>query len=385
MLKINYPTNPAELAALHINYKKSFDVIAIQKELTKFFNLKEMKTISKPPKAESLLIMNFESLLKESIRLNKLIKKPVHIKRLKSILNYDLSESSFIAKQQPNIAQFFAQNQDNINFATCYYCNIDYITAFKDFGDYKNGLDFVKRARKDELICIKGIGPAKAELIIQIHNRKHLKKIDDLPSGITQNDKDNLNKLIVNDYSSHFTLDHVLSKSDHPIAALSLYNFVPSCYSCNSKFKGSKKLIEKVSKSFLSPTSLNNLFTKEFKFKLFFEDKKNSKKLDINAVNEFYIDFDMTVNRADYELFLNIFKVHSRYVFHKREISNLIRKKIKYDDSHINKIAKLIKSSPEQVKEDIFGKELFDIHPEKYPLSKLKRDIAKEIGIKGVK
>jgi hypothetical protein len=385
MLKINYPTIPAELTALHSDYKKSLDVTAMQTKLTKFFNLKELKVIPNPPKVETLLVMNFESLLKESLRLKKYIKKQVYVDKLKRILNYDLSGPGCFTKQQPNIAEFFGKHQDKINLATCYYCNIDYITAFRDFGDFKNGLDFVKRARKDELISIKGIGPAKAEIIIQDPNRKKLKKMDDLPAGINPTDRDNLNKLIVNEYSSHFTLDHVLSKSDHPIAALSLYNFVPSCYSCNSKFKNAKKLIEKVEKSFLSPTSVNHSFSKEFKFKLFFEDNRDPKKLDIKAISEFYIDFDISINRSDYELFLNIFKVHSRYVFHKREISDLIRKKIKYDDSHIDKIAKLIKASPEQVKEDIFGKELFDTNPENYPLSKLKRDIAKEIGIKGIK
>ena len=57
---------------------------------------------------------------------------------------------------------------------TCYYCNIDHINVFNDFkGESKNG----------------------------------------------------------------FTLDHFIDKGTYPYLALSLYNLVPSCYTCNSKIK----------------------------------------------------------------------------------------------------------------------------------------------------
>ena len=56
--------------------------------------------------------------------------------------------------------------------------------------------------------------------------------------------KDNLKRFFVKSKHDHFTLDHVLNKADHTIAALSLHNFVPSCYACNCKFKGKVELIE---------------------------------------------------------------------------------------------------------------------------------------------
>jgi hypothetical protein len=36
------------------------------------------------------------------------------------------------------------------------------------------------------------------------------------------------------------TLDHFFSKSDYPFLSLSLYNLIPSCYTCNSSLKGSR-------------------------------------------------------------------------------------------------------------------------------------------------
>jgi len=380
MLKINYP-NKTNISVLEAAYKSALDVADMQVKLNDFFKLKALKSIPNPPTVEDLLTMKFEDLIKESIRLNRYFKK-VHKEKLKKILNYDIQKAQ-IPKQQPNIAQFFSSHQDKISLCTCYYCNIDFITAFKDFGDYRDALDFVKRAKPEELAAIRGIGAPKAAIIIA--ERKTLKDIDDLPNPINATDKKNLKLLIVNEYSSHFTLDHVISKSDHPIAALSLYNFVPSCYSCNSKFKNARKLIEHTRSSFISPTSANNAFSNEFRFKLYFHDNRDKKSLKHSAINEFYLDLEISANNKDYERFLSIFKIHSRYVFHKREIKDLIRKKIEYNDSHISKMASILKIGVEQVKKDIFGKELFESNQETYPLTKLKRDIGKEIGIKGIR
>ncbi|MBK8808647.1 MAG: hypothetical protein IPO21_19240 [Bacteroidales bacterium] len=58
----------------------------------------------------------------------------------------------------------------------------------------------------------------------------------------------------------------------------------------------------------------------------------------------------MSANQEDYELFLNIFKVHSRYVLHKREALELISKKKRYSDAHIRDIAKIVKIGEDKIK-----------------------------------
>ena len=41
-------------------------------------------------------------------------------------------------------------------------------------------------------------------------------------------------------------LDHFYPKSDYPFLALSLYNFIPSCQICNSRFKGNKDVCDSI-------------------------------------------------------------------------------------------------------------------------------------------
>ena len=52
----------------------------------------------------------------------------------------------------------------------------------------------------------------------------------------------------------YFTLDHVLCKSKNPFSALSLYNLVPCCHICNSKFKTTRTLVNTPDEAKLSPT-----------------------------------------------------------------------------------------------------------------------------------
>jgi len=40
------------------------------------------------------------------------------------------------------------------------------------------------------------------------------------------------------------TLDHFYSKSEYPFLAISLYNLIPSCYTCNSNLKGAKNFFD---------------------------------------------------------------------------------------------------------------------------------------------
>ena len=80
-------------------------------------------------------------------------------------------------------------------------------------------------------------------------------------------------------------------------------------------------------------------------------------------------------------MYINTFKLKGRYVFHKDEIVNLINTKNKYSDSNITEMAKQLKIPVQKVKEDLFGKELFHGRLEDKSMTKLKRDIAEQIGV----
>jgi hypothetical protein len=102
---------------------------------------------------------------------------------------------------------------------------------------------------------------------------------------------------------------------------------------------------------------------------------------DINGINDFVLDINISNNEADYDSYLNTFKIRPRYVFHKKEVLKLIKRRKSYSDSQLKEIADVTKSNIDQVKKDIFGEEIFNNSITSTPLTKLKRDIAREIGL----
>jgi hypothetical protein len=362
---------------LKINYKEISD---LQSEYLSVFNLENNEYIQEsyhkfrlttsnnflPERIEELIIAPIEDLVNFVFGLKNINN---HNKRwLKKFFNYDLFSKK--------IATFFIENKDRINLSTCYYCNIDYINAFKDIRDYYDGLDLIKRGENDEILKISSIGDVALN---NIDNT--VDDIEDLNLNSTQ--KNNLNLLILNDKHSHFTIDHILNKAKHPLIALSLYNYAPSCYACNSKFKTQKELIKNDNETFLSPTSKNFNFNTEVLFAVDFSEKKKRIE-DITSVDDFILDFNILLNEDEYNRYIDIFKLRGRYVFHKEKVLKLIELSKDYDDSAIKEFAEIIGSDKNKVKFDIFGSELFEGKLEDKPLTKLKRDIAKNIGIEGV-
>src|SRR5690606_32118753 len=81
---------------------------------------------------------------------------------------------------------------------------------------------------------------------------------------------------------NHFTLDHLLPQSEYPYLSLSLFNLVPSCYSCNSKLKNDKKIYSNLDELlFTSPTGGKTITDIIFKiyFKTGFDNKNLPKEL----------------------------------------------------------------------------------------------------------
>lgn len=128
--------------------------------------------------------------------------------------NYDKKGS---VAYQRKISNFFINKRYDLNLNTCYFCNIDYVNAFKDTQDYHHSLDFVKRASIVDLLKIEGVTEIRARKIIE--QRPTITNISDL--NIPENVKDNLDKVALKKSHSHFTLDHVLDKKKYPLFSLS--------------------------------------------------------------------------------------------------------------------------------------------------------------------
>jgi hypothetical protein len=358
MIKINYPTNKDEF---HKKYIKKLKITEdMRKKFYKLMNNTSFKRFN-INYLDYILLAPFEKILEISF-LYTLSNR--ELTALKLFFNYDQHSKN---KFQPKIKAFF---EKELKIKTCYFCNIDFVNAFNDINDYHDFSDFIKRAKKQDLIKLKGIGEITADKIIlqrkNVHNSSLIQTLISCNASIKIKDK-----------HSHFTLDHVLDKANHPLIALSLYNFVPSCYSCNSKFKGSKQFINNANMSYLSPTSENFSFNNDVTFKLYFHNGKDTSM--IQAKNDFILDFNYVKNEDAYKKYIDIFKLKGRYVFHKDIVLNMIKKKEQYSQSQIDEISNLIHIPSEQIKKDLFGKELFECNVEDVSMTKFKQDIAKNI------
>ncbi|MBK8808648.1 MAG: hypothetical protein IPO21_19245 [Bacteroidales bacterium] len=171
MLQINYPKNKIDLNLLHQKYVSAICSNDMEDKLEEYFNQRTL-IVPNAPTLEKLLLMSIEELLRESKRIGKYIKTDVQLKKLKKIINYDKAGKGYISKKQPKIAKFFSDNDNKIKLVTCYYCNIDYINAFPNIGDYKDNLHFVNKARKFELTAIKGIDDTNAKIIMNYRIKK---------------------------------------------------------------------------------------------------------------------------------------------------------------------------------------------------------------------
>jgi len=348
MIEISYPKNKKEFEK---EYLALFDIQKIEKAWED-----ELKSIDKNSK------QIFDSSIKKLLLLpfNKLLE--IYKKFPKNEKSEDIKKSIY-TEYQPEIAKFFMKYSKEINLKTCYFCNIDFINTVNF-----DVLDILKEGTKQELKELDGIGDIYAEAIIDYRENNVINTIQDITNIKGINNVSKIEESIV--VKNHFTLDHFLPKAECPILALSLYNFVPSCYSCNSKFKKEIKLLE----SYLSPTSKDFSVGKDIKFKAYYKDKVKKSNLTL--------EMKYPKNIQSYIL---TFKLKGRYEFHKNEAFELIEKQEKYSETRIDEIANILKISPHQVKKDIFGKELFEGDIQDKSFTKMKRDVAKNIGIKGVK
>jgi len=162
------------------------------------------------------------------------------------------------------IADFFMKHSELLALASCYYCNIDYINTFQNVSDYADIWDFLKNGPDEDLMTIKWVGESMAQKIRGICRTNNIASIDDLKIDKRVVDEIRNRQALmakgkpveVSSMRNHFTLDHVIPKADYPLFSLSLYNLVPCCSSCNSKFKSVTPLLNGNTDAFLSPSSV---------------------------------------------------------------------------------------------------------------------------------
>ncbi len=287
---------------------------------------------------------------------------------------------------QRSIADFFIEQK--INLKSCFYCNIEFINPFNQFIEYKSIDDFFKMATEDEwkeLISEKKGVEIYNHIRLNPHQRtKDLKKIKGI-GDITINEitLENINKL--KKFKDHFTLDHLIPKGKYPSLSISLFNLIPSCYSCNSKFKTTKVFDNLDTLHKISPSSETFNLDESLEFKINFDIenyfKRGNKNLDLTDIK-----ITNLVSERDVDKFIDMFNLKGRYDFHKNISFDLIEKRKMYSNSQLDEIEKIfsdnnIKIDKETLKKQIFGSVIFEKENTNEPFEKYKKDIARQLGL----
>lgn len=165
-------------------------------------------------------------------------------------------------------------------------------------------------------------------------------------------------------------LDHWFPKDKYYILALSFYNLIPSCHSCNHSKGNQSQIIWENEFDYYS----HPYFNKDDKFKFSF---------DYNSL----IDYNVIINAKDESKIkktLEEFKIDKIYNAHSnKELKDLLDLRYKYSDNYIdillNKTFKNVSMSKEEIYRIVFGIETEEKDYHKRPFSKFKHDIIEEL------
>lgn len=265
-----------------------------------------------------------------ALRLDK--KDRLHL-ALKELFSYTKDKGGRFNALSDSIIAFFKDKNNGFEIRTCHYCDMTYINCFQ--------YEEVKK------------------------NRNKMGK------------------------RTQFDLDHVLDKGRCPLVALSLYNLVPACPTCNGPHIKGKRVMNVTlnQRRKLSPTSDLYDFDNQVKIWLHPKTEKIPNTDFLKHLDDYELDFD-TLSDADYDKEINFLYLRERYNYHKCEALRLADLKAKYTPSKIKEMARIIcntgkeeQNEPthianvitEQIRRDIFGLDFSNEHHRAF--HKLRKDI----------
>lgn len=228
---------------------------------------------------------------------------------LKALFSYDKAEGAQFKALRPAFIDFFKDEKNGFKIHTCHYCDMSYINYFP----YDKG----KRTQ--------------------------------------------------------FDLDHVLDKGRCPLVALSLYNLVPACPTCNGPHIKGQRVMEVTlaQRQKLSPSSPLYDFNNKVKIWIRPINGKVHNTCMLKHQEDYELDFDTSADK-DYDKEIEFFYLRQRYNYHKCEALRLADLKAKYSKSKILEMAKIICGEGngrqrdltlanyrmiDQIQTDIFGSE----------------------------
>lgn len=166
-------------------------------------------------------------------------------------------------------------------------------------------------------------------------------------------------------------LDHFFDKKTYPYFAVSIYNLVPSCQTCNQR-KSTKQ--NAIYHPFVES------FSSDVKFKLQVKDCNF-----LYDVNSLTIEQEVLNNEVKANSHLETFNIENLYNEHKDIVLELIQKSQIYNESYIDELIQNYEGTIFKNREDLLRLitcgyiNAKDLH--KRPLSKLIKDISEELGL----
>ena len=170
--------------------------------------------------------------------------------------------------------------------------------------------------------------------------------------------------------------DHFYDKANYPLLAVSFYNLVPSCHTCNHA-KGNKK------------AKINPYFS-GFRRKFELQDKEGERMLLDEIINQkkaCKIGFGKLddINQAEKEQGnIDTFGLQGLYEMHDDYINEIVEKVIAYNPTVRQTLVDAFQDqaySPQQVYDFVWGRYLNETQYENRPLLKLTKDILEQLGI----
>ncbi|SFI49087.1 hypothetical protein [Halpernia frigidisoli] len=394
MRKIKYPyKNDFEKQKFNNTY---YNLIKLKLDEKKINFI--LKKIDKDYSLKKILISDFSEL----IIIQDKVRKSLQRKNLESFFKSGIKNKIKYTYEtfQKSISGFFMDN--GIDLQSCHYCNVDYVNTFEEHYQFSSTEEFISKAPKEVLGLVDEISDKTAKEIINkrlpniiINDLKPLlgprvyAKLFKLwnSSNLKNSANVDLKNIVIK--RNHYTLDHVLPKNEFSFLSLSLYNLVPSCYSCNSKFKHIKEFTVNTELAKLCPTSDNFELDKLFKFKINFDvnDKDFEMKISqVKQIDDVEVKIENIHSEDGVDEFLEIFKIKSRYEFHKNISFDLIEKRKDYSNSQLIEIENIfaekgIMIDTQTFKKQIFGSIIYEKQDTNAPFEKYKKDIATQLGL----
>lgn len=172
-----------------------------------------------------------------------------------------------------------------------------------------------------------------------------------------------------------FETEHVLDKGACPLVALSLYNFVPSCGTCNgASIKGTKTIGDtEVEIAKLSPSAEGYDFDGKVKFEVKIVTPSATDLNAITHINDYEIDFNII--EIIYRKSIDLFELKQRYNNGKQKIEliNWRDKRRRYPNNKVQELADQM-----MVTFDVMFEDLFELNLRKenhYPMEKARREV----------